>query len=166
MAVAALTALAAAGVARLLRDPLPYFRDRRAPLAQVAEDSTVIGTFNPFLFFEFALIVPHIALAASEGAPSVLPAGTTPVRYDGAGPAAELMRAEIRTTALLEASLTSVSGRWSNARVAAYPDSMPLGGWQYGCPRARGTDVRGNHRPVPAGVTLGEVRRGWRGSCD
>jgi hypothetical protein len=152
-----------------------------------AEDSTVIGSFNPFLFFEFALIVPHVALAASAGAPSNLPAGTTPVRYAGAGPAAEMMRevgirtvdgaiersgadyafhAEIRTTSLLEAPLTSVHGRWSNARVALFSDAMPLDGWQYGCPRAGGTDVRGNHRPVPAGVTLGDVRKGWRGPCD
>jgi hypothetical protein len=151
-----------------------------------AEDSTVIGNFNPFLFFEFALVVPHIALAASEGAPAMLPAGATPVRYAGAGRATTLMQemgirsvegaiersgadyafhAEILTTAVLDAH-TSVRGRWSNARVAPYPDSMPLAGWQYGCPRPGGVDVRGNHRPVPPGVTLGDVRRGWRGPCD
>ncbi|MGH8734260.1 MAG: hypothetical protein ACREVB_11300, partial [Burkholderiales bacterium] len=103
------------------------------------------------------------------------------------GPAAELMRevgirsvdgaierrgadyafrAEIRTTSLLEAALTSVHGRWSNARVSLLSDATPLDGWQYGCPRAGGTDVRGNHRPVPAGVTLGDVRRGWKPPCD
>ena len=152
-----------------------------------AEDSTVIGSFNPFLFFEFALIVPHVALAASEGAPSSLPAGTTQVHYAGAGPAAELMRevgiravdgaierrgadyafrAEIRTTSLLDAPLTSVHGRWSNARVPPWSDATPLGGWQYGCPRASGEDVRGNHRLVPTGVTLGDVRNGWKPPCD
>ena len=45
------------------------------------------------------------------------------------------------------------------------PESMPVSGWQYDCPAA-GADVRGNHRLVPAGVTLGDVRRGWRGACD
>ena len=39
-----------------------------------AADSTVIGSFNPFLFFEFALVVPYVALAASQDAPSALPA--------------------------------------------------------------------------------------------
>jgi hypothetical protein len=45
------------------------------------------------------------------------------------------------------------------------PDSMALDGWQYHCPPSC-VDVRSNHRPVPAGVTLGDVRRGWKGSCD
>jgi hypothetical protein len=151
-----------------------------------AEDSTVIGSFNPFLFFEFALVVPYIALAASEGAPSALPAGTTPVRYAGQGKAAEMMRemgirtvdgaiersgaeyafrAEFRGSAPHDVFTTAVQGRWSSARVAPYADSMPLAEWQYGCPRASGEDVRGNHRPVPAGITLGDVRRGWQGPC-
>jgi hypothetical protein len=44
---------------------------------------------------------------------------------------------------------------------------MPVSGWQYGCPRPEwGVDVRGNHRVVPPGVTLGDVRRGWQGPCD
>ncbi len=30
---------------------------------------------------------------------------------------------------------------------------------------AGGVDVRGNHRRVPPGVTLGDVRRGWQGPC-
>jgi hypothetical protein len=41
---------------------------------------------------------------------------------------------------------------------------MALEGWQYHC-NPTGVDVRGNHRPVPAGVTLGDVRRGWKGNC-
>ena len=152
------------------------------------EDSTVIGNHNPFLFFEFALIVPFVALAASGSPPPALPAGTTRVRYDGGGKAAGLMTevgirtvegtierqgaeyefsAELRTTALMESPRTSVRGHWSSAVVAPYPDSMPVSGWQYGCPRPQsGVDVRANHRVVPPGVTLGEVRRGWQGPCD
>jgi len=150
------------------------------------EDSTVIGRHDPFLFFEFALITPFIALAASGKAPSALPSGATPVLYTVDSKPIELMREiGIRTvkgniertgdvyrfnaesvgnvaTGLL---VLSVSGRWSSERVEPYPDSMPLEGWQYHCPPSS-VDVRRNHRTVPPGVTLGEVRRGWKGPCD
>jgi hypothetical protein len=59
----------------------------------------------------------------------------------------------------------NVSGRWSPEMVEPYPDSMALAGWRYHCAPAS-VDVRGNHRPVPAGVTLGAVRRGWQGPCE
>jgi hypothetical protein len=152
----------------------------------VRDDSTVVGRHDPFIFFEFALMAPFIALFASESAPSALPIGTVPVLYAGDGKAASFMR-ELgirsvkgtleRTGAdyLFHAEsignvpsgvlVMSVSGRWSGMLVEPYPDSMLLSGWQYDCPPA-GADVRGNHRLVPAGVTLGDVRRGWRGPCD
>jgi hypothetical protein len=150
------------------------------------EDSTVVGRHDPFIFFEFALMPPLVALAASGKAPSALPPGTTPVLYTVDSEAVRLMRElGIRSvkgsiersgesyrfaaesvgnvpTGLLA---MSVSGRWSAEAVAPYPDSMALSGWQYHC-RPAGVDVRGNHRPVPGGVTLGDVRRGWKGSCD
>jgi hypothetical protein len=150
------------------------------------EDSTVIGAHHPFLFFEFALITPMVLLAASERPPSALPQGTTPVAHTLDSKPIELLReigirnvqarieragadyafAGAFTGNVATGLLTvSVSGRWSSADVASWPDSMPLAGWQYGCKPA-GPDVRNNHRPVPPGVTLGEVRRGWKGSCD
>jgi hypothetical protein len=150
------------------------------------DDSTVIGRHDPFIFFEFALMAPFIALFASESAPSALPLGTTQIMYGGEGKAASFMRelgirrvkgsvqrtgadylftAESLGNVASGFLLMSVSGRWSGVLVEPYPDSMSLSGWQYACPPA-GADVRGNHRLVPAGVTLGEVRRGWRGACD
>jgi hypothetical protein len=151
------------------------------------EDSTVIGSFHPFLFFEFEVWPALAALAASENPPPALPPGATQVRYDGGGKAATLLRelgirrvdgtiersgteysfrAYCTGVAMSEVPAMRVSGRWSSADTEPYPDSMPLAGWQYGCARPRGTDVRGNHRAVPPDITLGDVRRGWRGSCD
>jgi hypothetical protein len=150
------------------------------------DDSTVIGRHDPFIFFEFALMAPFIVLFASENAPSALPPGTTQILYTGDGKAASFMRelgirrvkgsvertgadylftAESQGNVASGVLLMSVSGRWSGTLVEPYPDSMPVSGWQYDCPAA-GADVRGNHRLVPAGVTLGDVRRGWRGACD
>jgi hypothetical protein len=150
------------------------------------DDSTVIGRHDPFIFFEFALMAPFIVLFASENAPSALPLGTTQILYAGDGKAAGFMRelgirrvkgsvertgtdylftAESMGNVASGVLLMSVSGRWSGTLVEPYPDSMPVSGWQYHCP-APGADVRGNHRLVPAGVTLGDVRRGWHGACD
>ena len=150
------------------------------------DDSTVIGRHDPFIFFEFALMAPFIVLFASETAPSALPLGTTQILYAGDGKAASFLRelgirrvkgsvertgadylftAESQGNVASGVLLMSVSGRWSGTLVEPYPDSMPVSGWQYHCP-APGADVRGNHRLVPAGVTLGDVRRGWRGACD
>jgi len=150
------------------------------------DDSTVIGRHDPFIFFEFALMAPFIVLFATENAPSALPLGTTQILYAGDGKAASFMRelgirrvkgsvertgadylftAESQGNVASGVLLMSVSGRWSGTLVEPYPDSMPVSGWQYDCP-APGADVRGNHRLVPAGVTLGDVRRGWRGACD
>jgi hypothetical protein len=150
------------------------------------EDSTVIGRHYPLLFFEFALWGPLVALAASGTAPSALAPGTTPVLYTGDGNAQSLMRelairsvrgriersgADYRFAAESVGNVPSgvlvltVSGRWSAELVEPYPDSMALEGWQYHC-APTGVDVRGNHRPVPAGVTLGAVRQGWQGPCE
>jgi hypothetical protein len=150
------------------------------------EDSTVIGRHDPLLFFEFALWGPLVVLAASGNAPSALAPGTTPVLYEGEGNAQHFMRElGIRTVKgriernaadylFVAESVGNVpsgvlhltlSGRWSPEPLAPYADSMPLEGWQYHCKPA-GVDVRGNHRPVPPGVTLGAVRRGWQGPCD
>jgi hypothetical protein len=149
------------------------------------EDSTNIGNHYPFLFFEFALITPLVALLASERAPSELPDGTTPVLYTVESKPIELLREigirkvhgsidragseyrfEAESTGNVATGLLviSVSGHWSSEPPGPYPDSMPLEGWQYHC-TPTGVDVRGNHRPVPAGVTLGDVRRGWQGPC-
>lgn len=150
------------------------------------EDSTSIGNHYPFLFFEFALITPLVALLASERAPSELPHGNTPVLYTPDSKPIKLLReigirkvqgsidragndyrfqAESTGNVATGLLVISVSGRWSPEALAPYPDSMALSGWQYHCTPA-GVDVRGNHRPVPAGVTLGDVRKGWKGSCD
>jgi hypothetical protein len=150
------------------------------------EDSTSIGNHYPFLFFEFALITPLVALLASERAPSELPHGNTPVLYTPDSKPIRLLReigirkvqgsidragndyrfqAESTGNVATGLLVISVSGRWSPEALAPYPDSMALSGWQYHCTHA-GVDVRGNHRPVPAGVTLGDVRKGWKGSCD
>jgi hypothetical protein len=149
------------------------------------EDSTNIGNHDPFLFFEFALMAPLIVLFASARPPSALPSGTTPVLYTvDSPPIAPLREIGIRSVkGSIERSggdyrfaaesvgnvatgliALSVRGRWSAELVQPYPDSLPLEGWRYHCPPA-GPDVRNNHRPVPAGVTLGDVRRGWRGPC-
>ena len=45
------------------------------------EDSTVVGRHDPFIFFEFALITPLVALAASGQPPSALAQGPTLVAY-------------------------------------------------------------------------------------
>jgi hypothetical protein len=150
------------------------------------EDSTVVGRHDPFLFFEFALVTPLVALAASGKPPGLLPAGTTPVAYTVDSAPIGLMREiGIRSVrgsierrgadyAFAAESVgnvpsgllaLSVRGRWSAQPPEPLPDAMPLDGWRYPCPPA-GVDVRGNHRPVPPGVTLGDVRRGWQGSCD
>jgi hypothetical protein len=149
------------------------------------EDSTVVGRHDPLLFFEFALWGPLVVLAASGRAPPALAPGTTPVLYAGEGSARPFLqelgirsvrgRIERSGTDYLFAAESvgnvpsgvlhlSLSGRWSPEPVAPWPDSMALDGWQYHCKPA-GVDVRGNHRPVPPGVTLGEVRRGWKGPC-
>jgi len=149
------------------------------------EDSTVVGRHDPLLFFEFALWGPLVALAASGNAPSQLAPGTTPVLYAGDGSARQFMqelgirsvRGSIERNGTQYAFAAdsvgnvpsgilavSVSGRWSPEPPEPYADSMPLEGWQYHCD-PRGVDVRGNHRPVPPGVTLGDVRRGWQGPC-
>ena len=150
------------------------------------EDSTNIGRHDPFIFFEFALMAPFVALFASESAPSALPPGTTQVLYAGDGKAASFMReigirsvrgsieragGEYRFAADSVGNVAtgllalSVSGRWSSELVQPYADSMPVEGWRYHC-APTGHDWRNNHRPVPTGVTLGDVRRGWKGSCD
>jgi hypothetical protein len=135
------------------------------------EDSTSIGAHYPFIFFEFALITPLIVLLASERAPSALGEGTTPVVHTLDSKPIERAGAEYAFAGSFTGNvatgliIVSVSGRWSSAEVAPYPDSMRLDGWQYGC-KPTGPDVRNNHRAVPPGVTLGEVRRGWKGSCD
>jgi hypothetical protein len=150
------------------------------------EDSTNIGRHDPFIFFEFALVTPLVALAATGRAPSTIPNGTTAVLYTVDSPPIALMREigirSVKGTVersgedyVFSADSTgnvatgllalSVSGRWSSALVAPWPDSMPLEGWRYHC-APTGPDWRNNHRPVPAGVTLGAVRRGWKGSCD
>jgi hypothetical protein len=149
------------------------------------EDSTVIGRHYPLLFFEFAVWGPLVALSASGNAPSALAAGITPVRYAGDGSARSLMQelgirsvegsierrgseylfdAESVCNVPSGALVVAVRGRWSGELVQPYPDEMRLDGWQFHC-APTGHDVRGNHRPVPGGVTLGEIRRGWRGTC-
>ena len=149
------------------------------------EDSTVVGRHDPFIFFEFALITPLVALAASGQPPSALPDGPTAVAYTVDSAPIPLMReigirsvrgrierAGARYTFSAESTgnvptgllVMSVNGRWTAEMVEPFPDSMPLGGWQYHCVPA-GVDVRNNHRAVPPDVTLGEVRRGWRGKC-
>lgn len=149
------------------------------------EDSTVVGAHHPFIFFEFALFTPMIVLAASGHAPSSIPNGTTPVAYTvDSEPIRMLREIGIRSVKgsiersgaeyLFKAESTgnvatgllalSVNGRWSSEAVVPYADAMALEGWRYHC-APNGPDVRGNHRPVPTGVTLGDVRRGWRGSC-
>lgn len=149
------------------------------------EDSTVIGRHDPFLFFEFALITPFIVLAASGHAPSSIPNGTTPVAYTvdsepirllreigirsvkgsiGRSDAEYLFQAESTGNVATGLLALSVKGRWSSETVRPYADSMALEGWRYHC-APNSPDVRGNHRPVPADITLGDVRRGWRGSC-
>lgn len=149
------------------------------------EDSTVIGRHYPLLFFEFAVWGPLTALAASGNAPSALGPGTTRVLYAGDGNARLFLQElgirsvrgsiERRGSDYLFAAesvgnvpsgtlVVAVSGRWSADAVEPYADSMRLDGWQFHCPPS-GADVRGNHRRVPAGVTLGDVRRGWKGSC-
>jgi hypothetical protein len=149
------------------------------------EDSTVIGRHYPLLFFEFAVWGPLVALAASGNAPSALGPGTTPVLYAGEGNARPLMQElgirtvrgsiERRGSDYLFAAesmgnvpsgilVVAVNGRWSADVVEPYPDSMQLDGWQFHCAPS-GADVRGNHRPVPSGVRLGDIRRGWKGSC-
>ena len=150
------------------------------------EDSTVVGRHDPFIFFEFALMPPFVALLASERAPSELPHGNTPVLYTPDSRPIQLLReigirkvqgsidragndyrfqAESTGNVATGLLVINVSGRWSPEALAPYPDSMALSGWQYHCTPA-GVDVRGNHRPVPPGVTLGDVRKGWKGSCD
>ena len=150
------------------------------------EDSTVVGRHDPFIFFEFALMPPFVALLASERAPSELPHGNTPVLYTPDSKPIKLLReigirkvqgsidragndyrfqAESTGNVATGLLVINVSGRWSPEALAPYPDSMALSGWQYHCTPA-GVDVRGNHRPVPPGVTLGDVRKGWKGSCD
>lgn len=149
------------------------------------EDSTNIGNHYPFLFFDFALITPLIALVASEHAPSHLREGTTPVLYTVDSKPIKMLREigirkvegsidragndyrfKAQSTGNVATGLLviTVSGRWFSEPVQPHPDSMPLEGWRYHC-APTGPDVRGNHRPVPAGVTLGDVRRGWKGSC-
>ena len=149
------------------------------------EDSTVVGRHDPFIFFEFALITPLVALAASGQPPSALASGTTPVAYTVDSAPIPLMREigirsvkgriertderyafSAQSTGNVPTGLLvmSVNGRWTAEMVEPFPDSMPLGGWQYHCAPA-GVDVRNNHRPVPAAVTLGDVRKGWRGPC-
>jgi len=149
------------------------------------EDSTVVGRHDPFIFFEFALITPLVALAASGQPPSALSSGTTPVAYTVDSAPIPLMReigirsvrgrierAGSRYTFSAESTgnvptgllVMSVSGHWTAEMVEPFPDTMSLGGWRYHCAPA-GVDVRNNHRPVPAHVTLGDVRKGWRGPC-
>ncbi len=149
------------------------------------EDSTVVGRHDPFIFFEFALITPLVALAARGQPPSALPQGATPVAYTvDSAPILLLREIGIRSvkghiekrgeryaftaqstgnvpTGLL---VMAVSGTWTAQMPAPLADSMPLGGWRYHC-TPTGVDVRNNHRPVPPGITLEDVRKGWRGPC-
>jgi len=149
------------------------------------EDSTVVGRHDPFIFFEFALITPLVALAASGQPPSALAQGATPVAYTvDSAPIAFLREIGIRSvtgriqkdgeryafaadsvgnvpTGLLA---MSVQGHWTAEMPAPLADSMPLAGWRYHC-APTGVDVRNNHRPVPPGITLEDVRKGWRGPC-
>jgi hypothetical protein len=149
------------------------------------EDSTVVGAHHPFIFFEFALFTPMIVLAASGHAPSAIPNGTTPVVYTVDSEPIRMMREigirsvkgsiersgsdyrfDAESTGNVATGLLalSVRGRWSSEAVMPYADSMGLVGWRYPC-APNGPDVRGNHRPVPAHVTLGDVRKGWKGPC-
>ena len=149
------------------------------------EDSTVVGRHDPLLFFEFALWGPLVVLAASGRPPPALAPGTTPVLYAGEGSARPFLQelgirsvrgriersgADYRFAGESVSNVPSGvlhlshSGRWSPEPLEPWPDSTALEGWQYHC-NPTGVDVRGNHRPVPAGVTLGDVRRGWKGSC-
>jgi hypothetical protein len=149
------------------------------------EDSTVVGRHDPFIFFEFALITPLVALAASGQPPSALAQGPTPVAYTvDSAPIALLREIGIRSvkgriekqgeryafaadsvgnvpTGLLA---MSVQGHWTPEMPPSFPDSMPLAGWRYHC-TPTSVDVRNNHRPVPPGITLEDVRKGWRGAC-
>lgn len=149
------------------------------------EDSTVVGRHDPFIFFEFALISPLVALAASGQPPSALAPGPTPVAYTvDSAPIPLLREIGIRSvrgridkqgeryafaaestgnvpTGLL---VMSITGSWTAQTVRSFPDSMPLAGWRYHC-TPTSVDVRNNHRPVPPGITLEDVRRGWRGPC-
>jgi len=146
------------------------------------EDSTVVGRHDPFIFFEFALITPLVALAASGQPPSALAQGPTPVAYTvDSAPIALLREIGIRSvkgriekhgerytfaadsvgnvpTGLLA---MSVQGHWTTQMPQPFPDSMPLAGWRYHC-APTSVDVRNNHRPVPPGTTLEHVRKGWR----
>lgn len=139
------------------------------------EDSTVVGRHDPFIFFEFALITPLVALAQ----------GPTPVAYTvDSAPIPLLREIGIRSvrgriekhgerytfaadsvgnvrTGLLA---MSVQGHWTTEMPQPFPDSMPLAGWRYHC-APTSVDVRNNHRPVPPGTTLEHVRKGWRGPC-
>ncbi len=139
------------------------------------EDSTVVGRHDPFIFFEFALITPLVALAQ----------GPTPVAYTvDSAPIPLLREIGIRSvrgriekhgerytfaadsvgnvpTGLLA---MSVQGHWTTEMPPPFPDSMPLAGWRYHC-APTSVDVRNNHRPVPPGTTLEHVRKGWRGPC-
>lgn len=149
------------------------------------EDSTVVGRHDPFIFFEFALITPLVALAASGQPPSALAQGPTPVAYTvDSAPIPLLREIGIRSvrggiekhgerytfaadsvgnvpTGLLA---MSVQGHWTTEMPQPFPDSMPLAGWRYHC-APTSVDVRNNHRPVPPGTTLEHVRKGWRGPC-
>ena len=78
------------------------------------EDSTVLGRHDPFIFFEFALITPLIALAASGQPPSALAQGPTLVAYTvDSAPIALLREIGIR------------SGHWTTQMPQPLPDSMP-----------------------------------------
>ncbi len=66
------------------------------------EDSTVVGRHDPFIFFEFALITPLVALAASGQPPSALAQGATPVAYTVDSEPIALLR---------EIGIRSVNGR-------------------------------------------------------
>ncbi len=149
------------------------------------EDSTVVGRHDPFIFFEFALITPLVALAASGQPPAALPQGATPVAHTvDSAPIPLLREIGIRSvkghiekkgerfafsaqstgnvpTGLL---VMAVTGIWTAEMAAPLADSMPLAGWRYHC-APTGVDVRNNHRPVPPGITLEDVRKGWRGPC-
>ena len=72
------------------------------------EDSTVVGRHDPFIFFEFALITPLVALAASGQPPSALAQGPTPVAYTADSAPIALLR-EIEFAASRAASRSTAS---------------------------------------------------------
>jgi hypothetical protein len=152
------------------------------------DDSTTTGASHPFMFFEFALIQPLAIITATNKAPRELPIGKEQISYTRGGEMPALFKEIASVKGIIERTSATdyqfdaisimgdgddapeltvkVKGRWSNALVDHFPDEMLMTDWQYGCKPREGEDARGNHRIVPPGITLGDVRRGWKGSCE